>query len=366
MTHSVLVVDDSAVVRKLIRDRLASDPGLVVMGHARNGEECLEKIARAKATGQSLECVILDEEMPVMTGREVLKIIRRDHPELAVVLFSAHVEIGSEGTLDALFLGADDAVRKPSALGDSEDTWQELIEKVYAAVERHSGQGHGMPTPTVAPSASFASARARERSGVMPRLLVVGSSTGGPAALTTWLDGLREPLTVPVVIAQHMPPVFTARLAERLDRHTSMPVNEAVAGETLRPGEVWIAPGDYHVAIEREGASLVMHLNQEPPENSCRPAVDVLFRSAAAAEGPGVLAVVFTGMGQDGMLGAGDIVDQGGAVIVQDEASSVVWGMPGAIVASDLADEILPLDRIADEVVARTTLAGIGAIGGRR
>jgi two-component system, chemotaxis family, protein-glutamate methylesterase/glutaminase len=191
--------------------------------------------------------------------------------------------------------------------------------------------------------------------------VVLASSTGGPNALADLATSIPADFPAPILVAQHMPPVFTRMLADRLQSHCRIPVREAGGGEVLSGGAIFIAPGDHHLAVVREGGVLHLRLSQQPPENSCRPAADVLFRSAAAAVGAGVLAVVMTGMGQDGMRGAAIIRTADGVVLAQDEASSVVWGMPGAVVHAGLADEILPLDRLGPSIVRRT---GAGVLRG--
>jgi two-component system chemotaxis response regulator CheB len=194
---------------------------------------------------------------------------------------------------------------------------------------------------------------ARRTPGGRIDILTIGSSTGGPDALTKVLTGLPSDLPVPIVITQHMPPVFTRMFAERLDRSTPLRVFEAADGMDLAPGSAYIAPGDFHLVLHRRGASTLIQLSSAPQENSCRPAVDVMFRSVAALYGASAYATVLTGMGQDGRSGAKVLRDAGAEVLAQDEATSVVWGMPGAVVGAGLADEVLPLDRIAAFLVNR-------------
>jgi two-component system chemotaxis response regulator CheB len=189
-------------------------------------------------------------------------------------------------------------------------------------------------------------------------VVVIGSSTGGPNALGRLLPELPPNFPVPVLIVQHMPPLFTRLLAERLDTKSSLTVREATNGTYLERGHVWLAPGDFHLGLKRDGKGISTVLHQEPPENFCRPAVDVLFRDATAAFGAAVLAVVLTGMGHDGFRGCQFIREAGGQVIAQDEASSVVWGMPGAVVNGGLADCVAPLDQVAVEILRRVSPAG--------
>lgn len=339
----VMLVDDSAVARRVIVSALSAHPEVEVVATAPTGA-----IALARLREGNLDAIVLDVEMPVMDGVETLRKIRETHPRLPVIMFSALTERGAEVTVRALAAGASDYVCKPSAVqGRSAQAVisEELVPKLLALC---GGRSIG-PTatirertlPTVRPSTSTI------------ELLVVASSTGGPNALAVLLPLLPANLPVPVAIVQHMPPVFTRYLAERLDSAGPLPTREAAGGEMLEPGQVWIAPGNYHLEVERKGDGAHTKLTQAAPENSCRPAADVLFRSAAATFGSGVLAVVLTGMGQDGLLGARAVSAAGGQILAQDEASCVVWGMPKAVERAGLADEVLPLERLAAEIARR-------------
>jgi two-component system chemotaxis response regulator CheB len=226
-----------------------------------------------------------------------------------------------------------------------EQVRQELVAKIISLAGRCS---HAVPAPAISPLK-------RKPGGQRIDILTIGTSTGGPNALGEVIPYLPEDFPVPVVVVQHMPPLFTRLLAERLDSRSPLAVREGEAGKPLEPGQVWIAPGDYHLTVARKGTGVVLNLNQEPPENSCRPAVDVLFRSVAQIYGPNVLGVVMTGMGSDGARGAMHIREAGGEIVVQDEASSVVWGMPGAVVSAGAADKIYPLPEISQEIVRRVT-----------
>ncbi|NAZ88770.1 CheB methylesterase domain-containing protein, partial [Kineococcus indalonis] len=208
----------------------------------------------------------------------------------------------------------------------------------------------------------------RSRAGAVgtPRALVVGCSTGGPEALSAVLSKVPATIGVPVLITQHMPPVFTRLYAQRLDKVSALNVVEATDGQTVEAGTAYVAPGDFHMEVVRRGTALVVKLNQNPPENFCRPAVDVMFRSALAAFGGDLLALVLTGMGSDGKLGCKAIADAGGQVVVQDEATSVVWGMPGAVAREGIADEVLPLNAIPDALLRRLGGARAGAAGAAR
>jgi two-component system, chemotaxis family, protein-glutamate methylesterase/glutaminase len=348
----VLVVDDSVVIRRLLTDCLTGDPDIEVAGTAASGRIALQKITQINP-----DVVTLDVEMPEMDGIQTLIEIRRAHPRLPVIMFSTLTERGASSTLDALSHGASDYVTKPANVGSVSTALQrvrdEMIPKVKALCVRRAPDAAPLRRPVAPPVAPARSPAAASAPGTAPvELLVIGVSTGGPNALAKILPELPASFPVPVVIVQHMPPMFTKLLAERLSGSTQIPVREAAGGELLEPGTIWIAPGDHHVAIVRKAGVAQLALNQDPPENSCRPAVDVLFRSAAEVYGEHVLAVVLTGMGQDGLLGATWIKERQGRVLVQDEATSVVWGMPGFVARAGLADQVLPLERIARTLVS--------------
>ncbi len=346
----VLVVDDSVVVRKLIADALAQDPDIEVLATAAHG-----RIALAKLEQLEVDVVTLDIEMPVMDGLETLVHLREAHPHLPVIMFSTLTERGATATLTALERGASDYVTKPSNVGSIEQSREavrtQLVPKILAlAARRRPGDAARQvaPTPRVAPAL-------RPAPTATPQVLVIGSSTGGPDALTRVLPQLPPDLPVPVLVTQHMPPVFTRQFAERLDGKCHLRVSEAVAGDRIEAGRVLIAPGDWHLRVGGRPGAPVAVLDQGPQENFCRPAVDVLFRSATAYYGPRVLAVVLTGMGSDGALGVIEIAQSGGEAIVQDEETSVVWGMPGAAAATGMVSQVLPLDLVAPAVIARCT-----------
>jgi two-component system chemotaxis response regulator CheB len=281
---------------------------------------------------------------------ETLVALRKVNPKLPVIMFSTLTERGAAATLDALSLGASDYSTKPSTTGSPamaiERIRAELIPKIKALC--------GLTSSTLLPlSGPRAPSKVRPPSNSRIEIVAIGTSTGGPNALAEVLPRIPPDFPVPIVLVQHMPPIFTRLLAERLASRAAIPVKEATAGIALSPGHAWIAPGNFHMKVIRAGTECRLHLYQGPPENSCRPAVDVLFSSVAAVYGASVLGVVMTGMGADGALGAQHIRDAGGAVIVQDEASSVVWGMPGLVHASGLADAEYPLDQLAAEMTRR-------------
>lgn len=334
----VLIVDDSVVVRRFVEDVLSEDPQIEVVGTAKDG-----RVALAKLTQLSPDLVTLDLEMPEMNGLETLKALRQTHPKLPVIVFSVSTRRGALATLDALAMGATDYATKPANVASSAEGADHIRETLIPKIK----------ALCLSPKVSMGHAKAKT---VMPRpgshveVVVVGSSTGGPNALMAVVSKLPGDLQVPVLIVQHMPPLFTTYLAERLAQHCALPLVEATAGLTLQPGHVYMAPGDYHIVVVRTGDAVTIQTHQGPPENSCRPAADVLFRSAVDVFGSGTLAVVLTGMGQDGLRGCRLVRAVGGQVIVQDEETSVVWGMPGMIAQAGLANWVLPLPEIASEI----------------
>jgi two-component system, chemotaxis family, protein-glutamate methylesterase/glutaminase len=349
----VLVVDDSVVIRRIVSNVLDGDPDITVVGTAANGRIALDKLDVLRP-----DIVILDVEMPVMDGLATLRELRRTHPTLPVVMFSTVTERGAMATLDALAAGATDYVTKPthatSATASVDRVRAELIPKIKGLVgaARTRALFANRPLPK-APTPTSPAVR-QDRVDV----IVIGASTGGPDALSSIVAGLRSDLSVPILVVQHMPPLFTRLFAARLDRNSALHVAEAVDGQRVEPGHIIVAPGDQHLTVRRQGTDLRVRLTQEPPENYCRPSVDVLFRSAAAVYGAGVVACVLTGMGRDGAKGAERVLAAGGRIIVQDEASSVVWGMPGAVVAAGVATDVVPLGQIADRLQ--------GALGNRQ
>lgn len=374
----VLVVDDSVVIRRLVTDVLEADPQVEVVGIAQNGRIAIDKVAELKP-----DAITMDIEMPEMNGIQAVRAIRRTNPRIPIVMFSTLTERGASATLDALAAGASDYVTKPANVGSIAESRQnvreQLIPKLVALCGRRRTTGTAAPGAPGAPGApagpgapaprSPAHAEARPAAPRGQRtapfsVLAIGCSTGGPDALANVLPHLPGDLGVPVVVVQHMPPLFTRMLAQRLDTASKLTVVEATEGEPVTPGKVLIAPGGFHLEVKNRGTGAIAHLTEDPPENFCRPAVDVLFRSVAATYGKNVLAVVLTGMGRDGERGARVIRDAGGEVFVQDEASSVVWGMPGAVAGSGLADRILPLSQVATDlsgVLPRKAAVATGA-----
>ena len=358
----VMVVDDSVVVRKIVTDVLSEDPAIEVVGTAVNGRAAVGKLEQLRP-----DLITMDIEMPEMNGIEAVRAIRGMRNRVPIIMFSTLTERGASATLDALSAGANEYVTKPANVGSvsqsMESVRQQLIPKIKALLGRHV---HGVPTPVRAAAPPPRPAVVRTLPAKRPAVLVIGSSTGGPEALSKVVPALPPSLPVPILLVQHMPPVFTAQFAQRLDRLSALRVVEAVDGTPLVPGTVHIAPGDHHLVVRAGPRGLSTSLNKAAPENFCRPSVDPLFRSAVSAFDGAVLAVVLTGMGSDGRAGAADIRAAGGTVVVQDQSTSVVWGMPGAIAQAGLADEIVPLAGVAETIVRHLTGAATQLTGARR
>lgn len=341
----VMVVDDAVVIRKILTDALAADPDVEVVGTAANGKIALSKLDQLKP-----DLVTLDVEMPEMDGLQTLREIRKVRPRLPVIMFSTLTSKGGAATLDALAAGASDYVTKPANVGSVTTAMSRIREELIPKIKALCGRA---ATPKQAPVPPVSRAAAVTPVKRVPiDAVVIGISTGGPNALAEVLPKMPADLPVPVLIVQHMPPVFTKLLAERLNAKCPLAVVEATAGEPVVAGKIYIAPGDFHMTVNLRRQVV---LNQDPPENSCRPAVDVLFRSAAATFGPAVLSVVLTGMGSDGLRGCEAIRAAGGGVIAQDEATSTVWGMPGFVARAGLADQVIPLGEVARTLARRVT-----------
>lgn len=355
----VLVCDDSHTIRSVLTATLASDPDLRVVGSAVNGQACLEALSAGLP-----DVVLLDVEMPVMDGLTALREIRRRHPRLPVLMFSSLTERGAKATVDALVAGANDYVAKPAGVNPDEVAARirgEVIGRIKALVARGESALAVRRSEVARPAAGAAASARQPGSGSRQEVrgVVIAASTGGPAALAEVLPGIvAAAARVPVLVVQHMPATFTARLAESLGRVCGVPVHEAVEGMPVKAGEILLAPGGRHMLVAGTAVAPRIRLTDDPPENSCRPAADVLFRSAARLWGGGTLAVVLTGMGRDGLLGSRAIVDAGGGIVAQDEFTSVVWGMPGEIARAGIADAVLPLGQIGVEVALRLRKRG--------
>lgn len=335
----VLVVDDSSVIRRVVTQALSTDDEIEVVGVAANGKIALEKIQQTPP-----DVVILDVEMPEMDGLTTLEYIRRDYKHLPVIMYSTQTHRGAYITIRSLLLGANDYVHK-HADNDSLDEairniQRDLITKIKAVFKKTS-----VIQQEIKPQRRVYSGNGKINA------LAIGASTGGPNALLTIIQGIPKNFPVPVFIVQHMPPMFTQMLANQLNALYSIKVIEAFEGVEVQSGCAYVAPGDHHMEIKEKDGKTVVALNQNPPENSCRPSVDVTFRSVANFYGANVLGVILTGMGQDGLRGCERIRENGGRIIAQDEKTSVVWGMPGAVAKAGLADEILPIGEIASAIV---------------
>jgi len=400
-TVRVLIVDDALVSRYLLAEDIASDPRVEVVGTAADG-----LIALAKISYLDPDVVILDVEMPAQNGLTALAEIRSVNASVPIIMYCARTSAGSTATVEALMLGATDFVAKATTKQSSRDiVHNELIPKIKSLCRRNwrevtgtTGKtnlgGLAATTGKTSPPGMTATtgktsltnltattgktslnsvlkevrpgpetiANALRRLNGKVEIVTIGVSTGGPNALASFLPCLDMEFPVPIVIVQHMPQIFTALLAIRLSAVSGFQVREGKSGDLLRPGEIYLAPGGYHMEVRKCYDGVYLHTHEGPMENSCRPAADVLFRSVAKTYGPAALAVVLTGMGFDGLRGSACIREAGGSVIVQDEASSVVWGMPGAVSRAGLADKVLPLDKMADEINRRVTGAAVGPL----
>jgi two-component system chemotaxis response regulator CheB len=321
-----LVIAQSGRARRFVSGALASDPEFDVVGTAPTGKVALVKLDRLRP-----DVITFDPEMPEGEAMETIHAIRRTHPRVPIILFSSFTEPGHAVMPSLVAHGASASITTQANADNAavhRSIREELIPKIKALCRRH-------------PEAQRV------------EIVAIGISTGGPDALPMLISSLPGNFPVPVVIVQHMPAIFTRLLAERLNAKCSIAVSEAIAGEVLHPGHVWLAPGGHHLIVSAERNGIRLETNQDAPENSCRPSVDPLFRSVAAAYRGGALAVVMTGMGRDGLRGCEAIRDRGGQILVQDQATSVVWGMPGAVAGAGLADDVLPLNALGAEIVRR-------------
>ena len=356
----ILAADDSAVMRGIMRhlflthgvDAERELPRMELCGVARDGVECLEAVRQLKP-----DVLVLDLEMPRLNGLEVLERLRRESPGLPVIMCSSHTEHGARSTLEALARGASDYVMKPV---EQKDFASALLSLAKQLLPRVAALAKGTRKERTDKSGQARSDVARVGAGATIELVVIGLSTGGPSALEQMLPRLSADFPVPVMIVQHMPKLFTGPLAERLNKCCSLRVEQAYDGAVLRPGTVWMAPGDSHMEVadgvlgeeaQRRGR---VKLHQRELLNHCRPSVDYLFFSAARMYGAGTLALMMTGMGSDGLDGAKAVHERGGVVLAQDEATSAVWGMPGRVSEAGIASATLPLDALADELMQRT------------
>lgn len=357
----VMVVDDSAVVRGLISRMLEAEVDICVVSSVGNGKMAVDALLR-----NDVEVVVLDIEMPVMDGLTALPKLLENDKSVRVIMASSLTSRNADISLRALQAGAVDYIPKPTTsreLSGGKGFGDELIEKVriHSDARRKvvgfpkGGKGRVnriVPRPISSLAEKAKDVKTRPFSlKVRPDVIAIGSSTGGPQALFAVLKGMFGKVDQPVVITQHMPATFTKILAEHITRMTGWKCQEALDGMEIAPQNVYLAPGDFHMLVEVSGLKKILRLNQEAPENFCRPSVDPMLRSVGEAYGHKVLTVILTGMGSDGLKGSRLIIEKGGALIAQDEPSSVVWGMPGAVAQAGLCNAILPLDDIASHVV---------------
>ena len=351
----VLLVDDSAVVRNLMAQVLATDPSIVVAGSAANGQLAVQLFRTS-----NIDVVVMDLEMPVMDGMTAIPKLLEVDRNAKIIIASTLTLRNAEISLKAMELGAVDYISKPTTprdIGVEGDFRRDLLTKIKS----HGGLRRSLPKSNTArtysvteraPAVHAAPKIVLRQPGLFrPKILAIGSSTGGPQALFAFLKDLPKTLGLPTVITQHMPATFTAVLAQHIQRMCGWPCQEGFEGAVLTPGTIYVAPGGHHMLIEGSAAKMTVRLSQTPPENFCRPSVDPMMRSLVNVLGGHVLAVMLTGMGSDGLAGFGQVVQAGGTVIAQDAETSVVWGMPGAVATAGLCAAVLPLPRLAPYVV---------------
>jgi two-component system chemotaxis response regulator CheB len=345
----ILVVDDAVVARRVISGILNDETDFEVIGTAPDGNLALRKIDLLHP-----DVVTLDIDMPKLDGLQTLQRIRSDHPETRVIMVSNHTRRGAAITVEALFLGASDYVTKAAGISSHEGATTYLREQLVPKIRALAAIGPGHRPRHTSPERKVHLPDKRMKTPV--EAVVIGSSTGGPNALANILANLPPAFPVPVMIVQHLPENFTTFLAKRLDAACNLPVLEATDRTVVTPGRVWIAPGNLHLETHASSRGVELRTNDGPMVNSCRPAADRLFETASTCFGPGTLAVVLTGMGHDGLQGCRKIREVDGQIVVQDEATSVVWGMPGQVATAGLANAILPIEEVGGEIVRRVRM----------
>ena len=362
----IMIVDDSAVIRGLLARTLDADPDISVVASVANGQIALNTIAR-----EEIDVVILDIEMPVLDGLTALPKLIAAAPTVKVIMASTLTRHNAEVSLKALSAGASDYIPKPTStreIGHADDFKRELVAKVKAlGAAKRAAEGPRRTRPGPAATRAVPDRRPQSNAPIVlrkdkiapPRVLAIGSSTGGPQALFKVLGKLDPAMTLPILVTQHMPPTFTTILAEHLGTVSKRPCAEGVDREPVKEGRIYVAPGNFHMTVEGTPGRAYIRLSQDPPENFCRPAVDPMLRSLAKVYGAQVLAAILTGMGNDGLKGCQSLTASGGTVIAQNEATSVVWGMPRAVAVGGLCTAVLPVSEIAgwlsDVVAGRRT-----------
>ncbi|MDE2337251.1 MAG: chemotaxis response regulator protein-glutamate methylesterase [Alphaproteobacteria bacterium] len=344
-----MVVDDSAVIRGFLTRFIESDPDIKVVSSAANGQ-----LAVSTTTAGKFDVIVLDIEMPVMDGITALPLLLKADPNVQIIIASTLSKANAAITLRAFEAGAAECLAKPTSqeLAGSNDFRNNLVQKVRS-LGLLARKKRGIPErPPAAPAQKAAVPAAAQpkrfalRSEIVrptPDVIAIGSSTGGPQALLQFFTDLKGPVRQPVFVTQHMPPTFTTILAEHISRQSGLDCREARDGESVTGGRIYLAPGNFHMTVKEQGGQKIIALNQDAQENFCRPAVDPMLRSLIGAYGKKILAVIFTGMGADGMKACQQLVEAGGTVLAQDEATSVVWGMPGAVAMAGLCTQVLPL-----------------------
>ncbi len=374
----VLIVDDSVVFRKILKEALSKHPGITVVGSAVNGKDALKKIR-----GLRPHLVVMDVEMPELDGLQTLDQIKKQHLKVGVIMFSTLTSKGAKTTLDALSKGAFDFVPKPTGAGAFAESVKRIESELIPKIEaygQHQGPTatrtvknyrrpapgpqkistlHSRPDPRqpAARHRPASTTACRKPLGVSTAAVAIGVSTGGPNALIEVIPKFPAGFNLPIFLVQHMPPVFTTQLARRLNEKSKLSVVEAEDRQHVQAGVVYLAPGDFHMQVARDGNSKIIRLNQNPPENSCRPAVDVLFRSVAEVYGSSAIGVIMTGMGQDGLAGTRLLKGKGAVIIAQDKDTSVVWGMPKFVTEEGLADRICALQDIEPAILEMSGFA---------
>lgn len=364
--YRIMLVDDSAVIRGLYTKVISLDPDIEIVASVGDGEMALRALER-----NDIEVAVLDIEMPRMDGLTALPKLLKINPNLQIIMSSTLTLKNADISLRAMQSGAKDYIPKPSTTGalvSAEDFKRELVQKIKVLGAARRKLSGGKASTVVQPArfsadrrpaaAPVAKPAARivlrtETNRQQPEAIAIGSSTGGPQALMKVLGNLRKDLPQPIFITQHMPATFTPILAEHLSRASGWDCREGKDGETVAPNRIYLAPGNYHMVVEVEGGRKIIRLNQNPPENFCRPSADPMLRSLAKAYGSRLLVMILTGMGKDGQAGAEIAVQAGGVVAAQDEESSVVWGMPGAVATAGLCSAVLPLDRMSSYLYER-------------